>query len=305
MRLELHDIDPAGPVEAALESVRPAAQRKGVALHAQWRCEGLAVQADPGRLQQVVSNLLTNAIKFTPEGGTVTLTLAGGADHVKVIVEDTGEGIASSVLPHVFERFVQADASTRRQHGGLGLGLSIVRQLVELHGGEVSAESAGPGQGARFTVRLAARVDRESAGVAPHRSSQDDPLEGLSVLVVDDEPDAREVLRLLLTSLGAQPTTAADADQALALLERGGFDVLLSDISMPGRNGYELVRALRALPDQARSRVPAVAVTAFSRADDRAAALAAGYDAHLPKPIDLPALVTTVADVVDGRRPLH
>lgn len=302
LRLDVRDVDPAAAVHAAIDSVRAAAAGREIDISLEYPRGHTEVRADPDRLRQIVTNLLTNAVKFSPRGSRIVVTIRREADSVAISVRDRGEGIAPDMLELVFDRFVQADASTRRRHGGLGIGLSIVKQLVDLHGGQVRAESEGPGKGATFTVTLPASQAAANAkqapvqaGTAPHR------LDGLSVLVVDDEADAREVMRLLLASLGARASVAADADEAMDLLQHESFDLVLSDISMPGRNGYEFMEAVRTLADPGKRAIPAVAVTAFSRAEDRARAQAAGYDGHLAKPVDVPALLASIAEAVESR----
>ena len=277
-----------------LESIRPAASARGVALDLEVE-DGCVVHADPHRLAQVLSNLLTNAVKFSREGGRVRLHVRRSGPDVEIAVSDQGEGMDPATLEQVFDRFWQADSSARRRHGGLGLGLSIARQLVELHGGSVHAQSAGRGKGATFTVRLPAAEphDRPSPAQAADPPAE---LDGLNVLIVDDEPDAREVLSMVMSTLGASAQVADGVDQGLALLAREHFDLLLSDISMPGRNGYEFVRELRAQPRL--KHLPAIAVTAFGRAEDRKEALQAGYDAHVAKPVELPALLNAIHQVV-------
>ena len=278
-------------VRSAVDAVEPGAMQRRIRIDVAASGELPEAHADPDRLRQVVTNLLTNAIKFSDPGGTVRVTLRRSGDCVEIAVADRGQGIAPEVLPRVFDRFMQGDTSTRRQHGGLGIGLSLVKQLTEMHGGQVEAHSEGPGCGATFAVRVpVAATEHVGDAHAAAAPATPERLEGLSVLVVDDEPDAREVLRLLLDSLGARSRTAAGASEAMDLLRSERFDVLLSDISMPGQNGYELMRAVRELPDPRRRDIPAVAVTAFTRAEDRDRAHAAGYDGQVAKPIDVPAL---------------
>jgi PAS domain S-box-containing protein len=289
-------------VEQAIAAVTPAATAKGIAIESHLSVPDSRVAGDPDRLQQVFWNVLTNAVKFTPEGGVVRVRLESTSTHASVIVEDTGQGIAADFLPFVFERFRQADGSTSRRHGGLGIGLALVRQLVELHGGSVRAESAGLGEGARFTVTLPATrsvLARETAPVqAP---GWDDPagacgtLAGLRVVVLDDEPDAREIAAMLLADCGADVECASDVGEALALVARHRPHVVLADLGMPGRDGFDFVGALRALHDAEGGATPAVAVTALARPEDRERARTAGFDAHLPKPIDAAELVDIVA----------
>jgi CheY-like chemotaxis protein len=248
---------------------------------------------DAARLQQVVTNLLGNGIKFTPAGGRVEACLDVSGQAVRLVVRDTGEGIPAAFLPAVFERFRQADGSTTRRHGGLGLGLSIARHIVEMHGGTIAAASDGPGRGATFTVTLPLGGDGASRGAADGEQSQRVSLAGLHVLVVDDETDARELLRRLLAEQGCEVATAATAEEALTALAARPCDVLLTDIGMPGTDGYELLRRVRAT-DGARK---AIAVTAFARPEDRDRALAAGFDGHLAKPVNPVRLLQMLAQV--------
>jgi CheY-like chemotaxis protein/anti-sigma regulatory factor (Ser/Thr protein kinase) len=262
------------------------------------------VLGDAGRLQQVVWNLLSNAIKFTPPDGEVRIALRQVDGRIEINVADTGQGIEPQFLPHVFERFRQADASAARRHGGLGLGLAIVKQLVELHGGAVRAQSAGLGRGAIFTVTLpvhqtqAIGSDSSTAG-APAAAINGDGarLKGVNVLLVDDEPDAREVVARLLQASGASVVSAGSGAEALALSELDRPDILISDIGMPGMDGYELLRRMREGGDPKAVRIPAVALTAFARSEDRTRALLAGFLVHVAKPVQPSELVATVASI--------
>ncbi len=305
LRLDRGAVDLVPLIEAALESVRPAADAKN--LRMELRVEGRVepILGDGDRLLQVAWNLLANAVKFTPEGGRVEVCAAGRPGQVEIVVCDNGIGIDPVFLPFVFDRFRQADASTTRVHGGLGLGLSIVRHVVELHGGTVEAASQGEGTGARFTVRLPARpvpgaLSRTDAAVALEAAPAADAsrLDGIRVLVVDDEADARAVMLATLQAEGASVVAVASAKQALDILGDFRPDVLLADIGMAGEDGYSLIRKIRALPDAGLARVQAVAVTAYARAEDRLAAIDAGFDRHLPKPFEpteLAVLVATLA----------
>ena len=253
-------------------------------------------------MQQVVWNLLSNAVKFTPRGGHVDVVLQRVDSQLEITVRDSGCGIAPDFLPHVFERFRQADASTTRSHGGLGLGLSIVKQLVELHGGTVRADSGGAGTGATFVVRLP---------LSPLRGADDADgppsalgllgdamnLAGIRVLVVDDEPDTRELIRQVLAQAQADAVTAGSAADALRAIEAQRPDVVVSDIGMPGRDGYEFIRQLRRLPHGQGGRTPAIALTAFARTEDRTRAMMAGYQVHVAKPIEPAELIATVASL--------
>lgn len=296
-------------VEAALDTVRPAASAKGVRLQPVLDSHATIV-GDGDRLQQVVWNLVSNAIKFTPKGGRVLVTLRRQPSFVELAVADTGQGISSELLPHVFDRFRQADASFTRKHGGLGLGLAIVRSLVELHGGTVTAESAGVGTGATFTVRLPMAPLRVEAGASKATEASDVPavtfecpavLAGKNVLVVDDERDTRELLRFVISQCDCAVSTAASAEGALRALTEASFDVLVSDIGMPEMDGLELIRRVRELPGLASS-VSALALTAYARAEDRTRAIRSGFDAHLAKPIDPAELLAVLGALVTARQ---
>ena len=306
LRLDVRPVYPAEVVEAALDTVRPAAEARHLRLQAVLDPRAGPVSGDPDRLQQVVWNLLANAIKFTPRGGRVHVRLERVDSHVEIVVSDTGEGIAPEVLPLLFERFHQADGTSTRRHGGLGLGLALVRHLVELHGGSVEAASPGPGQGATFTVKLPlmvhvapppARGTHPTAApqaAEPSVASVDARLAGIAVLVVDDDPDAVDLLSRMLARHGAEVRTVASAAEALAMLERWLPAVLVSDIEMPGEDGYSLVRHVRARPDARVRALPAVAVTAYGRMEDRVRALSAGFDLHVAKPIEPAELVAAI-----------
>jgi signal transduction histidine kinase/CheY-like chemotaxis protein len=301
-RLELQMVDLAAVLGSALEGIRPAAALKSIRLQCSSDTGGYAVHGDPVRLQQVVWNLLSNALKFTPEGGSVWVELAGRDGQVQFRVVDNGLGLDPQVLPHVFDRFFQVDASTTRRHGGLGIGLAIVRELVELHGGSVQAESAGVGRGSTFTVCIPAarRVvqddtaqARATAGPGTRGGAAMADLQGVRVLVVDDESDARDMLQQLLGDRGARVRTVGSARAALQALGEEAPDVMVSDIGMPETDGFELIRLVRAEPRIAATK--AIALTAFTRAEDRERALRDGFDAYLPKPVDAEALVRCVA----------
>ncbi|HEX8723636.1 MAG TPA: hybrid sensor histidine kinase/response regulator [Pyrinomonadaceae bacterium] len=294
-------------VEAALDSVRQAADAKAIRLGAEYDAETDLVTGDPDRLQQVVWNLLSNAIKFTPKGGEVGVRVERDGSDVCVRVSDTGQGIAPEFLPHVFERFRQQDGSTTREHGGLGLGLAIVRHLVEQHGGRVSAESGGDQHGSTFTFSLpvaAVKVPPEERESAASSASQATPaeaaraLDGVRVLVVDDQPDARELLSLVLGRAGAQVSTASSAAEALEALRLREVDVLVSDIGMPVADGYALMGRVRDLAAGRARRTPSVALTAYASEEDQRRALAAGFDAHIPKPVEPAELVSLIAGLV-------
>jgi signal transduction histidine kinase/CheY-like chemotaxis protein len=295
LRLEVEPTNLAAVIEAAIDGVRPAADAKGVRLTATLDRSAM-VAGDADRLQQVVWNLLSNSIKFTQAKGHVEVALERVNTHAQIVVRDTGIGISDAFLPHVFDRFRQADSTSTRAYGGLGLGLALVRHLVELHGGTVEASSRGEGLGATFTVRLPVAVAVAATG---HRSapalrlSDKDPseygagreLEDLCVLVVDDEEDARDLIETVLVQCGATVLTAASAEKALAAIEREKPDVLVCDIGMPGEDGYALIGKVRALAGGRGADLPAVALTAYARETDRQRALGAGFQVHLPKPI--------------------
>jgi CheY-like chemotaxis protein len=273
---------------AAVDSQRPAAADAGVTLLFAAPPEDPIALGDAARLQQVVTNLVSNALKFTPSGGTISVELAGDGQEGSLTVSDTGIGIAPDFLPHVFEQFRQADASTTRRQGGLGLGLAIVRRLVEMHGGSVSAHSEGIGRGATFEVRLPLA---EAAAAAVHDPIPERAaLAGISVLLVDDDPDGREFLAAVLEHRGARVSAVATATEGLARAQIEAPDILLSDIAMPGADGYTLVQQLHALMPG----IPAAAVTACVSPEDRARAAAAGFDLHLGKPVDPDELVAAV-----------
>jgi PAS domain S-box-containing protein len=297
LRLDVQPVDPAEIAGAAVDSVRPAADAKRIRLAAVLDRSVGPVLGDPSRLQQVVWNLLTNAIKFTPKGGRVTVTLRHVDSYAEVAVTDTGQGIAPDFLPYVFERFRQADSSTTRNHAGLGLGLALVKQLVEMHGGTVRADSEGEGRGATFTVSLpiAALHRANDAGDAVLDACES--LRGVRVLVVDDEEDTRELVRRLLADCQAEVVAVASAPAALDAVEHFRPDVLLSDIGMPQQDGYQLVRALRERDAEHGGRTPAAALTAFARPEDRIRALRAGYQMHVAKPVDASELITVVASL--------
>jgi signal transduction histidine kinase/ActR/RegA family two-component response regulator len=296
---ELQKTDVARIIEAAVASVRPSADSKGVLLTMKLdSCR--SVNADPARLQQVAWNLLANAIKFTPLGGRVDVALRENDGQVELSVKDNGQGIKGEFLPFVFDRFRQADASTTRRHGGLGLGLSIVKSLVELHGGTVDVQSPGEGQGSTFFVRLPIAPMQGQGIEQALRAPQIDvtlALTGLRILIVDDEDDARTLARRVLEERGAQVVTVSSAAEAMATVhDTSPPSVIISDIGMPEQDGYDLIKQMRALPGDA-GRVPAVALTALARAEDRKRALSAGYQRHVSKPVDPAELVAVVASV--------
>ena len=304
LRLDLQPVDLDAVIGAALDAVRPAAEAKRVALRCRLAASARFTQGDPQRLQQIIWNLLSNAVKFAEAGGFVEVELLDAGDSgVRIRVEDDGAGIDPAFLPHVFERFRQADGSVSRQHGGLGLGLAIVRHLVELHGGTVLATSPGVGRGSTFVVELP-RVDPDNAPASStedgasategSRSNQGLSLSGCRALVVDDDEDARELIATILTTAGANVQTASSVNEALRHLEASEPDVLLADIGMPGTDGYALIREVRRRETQSGQHLPAVAITAYTRDSDQERALAAGFDRHMSKPISPAAIVDAV-----------
>jgi signal transduction histidine kinase/ActR/RegA family two-component response regulator len=306
LRLDVRAVDVRAVIDAALDAVRPAADAKSIRLHRILDPRAGLVTGDPDRLQQVVWNLVMNAVKFTPKGGQVHVHLQAINSHVEIVVSDTGQGIAPDVLPVVFERFRQADSSSTRVHGGLGLGLALVKHLVELHGGTVSANSAGEGKGATFVVTLPVRIADIPAGpgqrIHPRAPSPDGVagtvrLDGLRVLLVDDDADSLTLGTAMLEGAGAVVRTCASVAHALDVVGAWRPDVLVSDIEMPGEDGYSLIRKVRALPANDAGATPAVALTAFGRSQDRILSLAAGYNMHVPKPVDPEELTAVIASV--------
>jgi CheY-like chemotaxis protein len=299
LRLEVRPVELSTVVEEALETLRPAAAAKEIRLESTLTT-GNRVSGDPDRLQQVVWNLVSNAIKFTPSGGHIRVHLRSVNGHAEVTIEDTGIGIRQDFLPHVFERFRQSDSSSTRAHGGLGLGLALVRHLVELHGGTVVAKSGGEGQGARFTVLLPLMVPpdaREAADAAPPID-----LQGLKVLVVDDDGEARELVAAALRRAGAQVRTAANASEALADVGQHPPAVIVSDLEMPGVDGYQLIQRLRALDPEHGGTIPAAALTAHARPDEVRRALDAGFQRHVSKPAAPEEIARAVAALAQPQR---
>ena len=302
LRLEQRPLDLVSVANVAIDSIRHAAEARGVAIERDFESASLPTAGDPDRLQQVIWNLLSNAVKFTPSGGSVTVTLARKGPFDRLTVSDTGIGIEPAFLPNVFDTFRQADASSTRSHGGLGLGLSIVKQLVELHGGTVEAQSAGKDRGATFTVLLpvvsAARAQpRVSAQPVPHGR-----LTGTRVLVVDDDADTREMLASVLEAAGARVLAAASADEALGQGLEAPPDAVVSDIAMPGQDGYDLIRQLHAALGSRAPRVR-IALTAFAGPGDRERAIEAGFQRHISKPFDPLALVALLEQMLSSREP--
>jgi CheY-like chemotaxis protein len=289
----------------AVESVRPTADAKQIRLRKIIDPQAGQVSGDPTRLQQVFWNLLSNAIKFTPKSGNVDVVLERVNSHLEITIRDSGIGIKPEMLPVVFERFRQADSSTTRSYGGLGLGLSIVKSLVELHGGTVRADSDGEGRGATFTVSLPLSPIRSDEKREHPTTSKPAALDlervrlpGIKVLVVDDEPDARNVLQRMLSQCEAEVTTAESASAGLELIRTHRPDVIISDIGMPGMDGYQFIREVRSLPPADGGKTPAIALTAFARSEDRTRAMLAGYHVHVSKPIEPQELIATVGSLV-------
>jgi PAS domain S-box-containing protein len=309
VRLDVQRLDLAGIVKAAVETARPTAENKGIVLQTIIDpLNSVVVSGDFNRLQQVLWNLLSNAVKFTPKGGRVQVLLERIDSHLEISVIDTGEGIKPEFLPFVFDRFRQADASTTRRHGGLGLGLSIVKQLVELHGGSVRVHSDGPGRGSTFIIALPftilhghpePRTERRHPRIAPTRTGTMEVnvnIKDVRVLVVDDETDARALVKRLLEGAQAVVTAAESANDAIKLLQLGEkFDVVICDIGMPGEDGYSLIKRIRSLGATRGATIPAIALTAYARVDDRVKAIAAGFQMHIAKPVEPVELITMVA----------
>jgi CheY-like chemotaxis protein/two-component sensor histidine kinase len=328
LHLELRPIDLAPVVEAARDAVRPTAEAKGIQLQTSLVESECAIKGDSNRLRQVVWNLLLNAIKFTPRGGKVSTDLHCNDSSVVLTVSDTGEGIEAEFLPHVFDRFRQAEGSISRRQGGLGLGLAVVRHLVELHGGRVQAASEGKGKGATFTVELplvtqdkesvatafAGAISGERRIVTTHSARSDTrvkrpkaragdskpevSLNGINILLVEDDRDTRMLIQRMLELRGAQVTAAASAAEALKSFSATVPDVLVSDIAMPDEDGYSLMRKVRSLSRDAGGQIPAIALTGYASAKDKADTFAAGYQAHVAKPLEPTDLITAIEQVI-------
>jgi PAS domain S-box-containing protein len=307
LRLDMRPVEIRSLVQDAVETIRPAAEAKGVYVSTLLASDVGEVSADPDRLRQVMWNLLSNSVKFTPGGGRIEVSLRRDGTQAVVSVSDTGQGITADFIPHVFDRFRQADMGTTRRHGGLGLGLAIVRHLVELHGGTVEAESEGEGQGATFTLRLPLKFATQSEALAESHvaragettaATHSTSLAGTRVLLVEDEEDARGMLKIVLESDGAKVTAVGSASEAWTVLEASGCDVLVSDIGMPEEDGYSLIARVRERDERRGAVTPALALTAYAREEDRTRSLAAGFDAHLSKPVEPPELLSVVASLV-------
>jgi PAS domain S-box-containing protein len=310
-RLDVQQVDLVPVIKSALESVKPMAAGRGIKLTSVLDPLAGPISGDPARLQQILWNLLTNGLKFTPKGGRVQVVLERVDSHIEISVNDTGQGITPEFLPQVFDRFRQADATTTRQHRGLGLGLAIVKNLAELHGGSVRAKSGGLNQGSTFTILLPlaiAKIDSEPDRRHPRGQDsgglpQENPdLRGLRILAVDDEADARQLVKRILSSCGATVETAASAADALEWLKMNKPDVLITDIGMPGEDGYAVIRKVRQLGVEDGGNIPAIALTAFARSEDRRRAILSGFQMHMAKPIEPSELVAMVASLAGRAR---
>jgi signal transduction histidine kinase/ActR/RegA family two-component response regulator len=305
VEIDVQVVDLRRLIEAAVDATRPAADAKGIRVQTTLEARAGAVSGDPHRLQQVFWNLLSNAIKFTPRGGHVHVEMRRAAAHVEIAVSDTGLGIKPEFLPFVFDRFRQADSSSTRPYGGLGIGLAIVRQIVELHGGRVRVASSGEGQGSTFTVELPATVVRAAgerlhpAATTPVPFTPSPVLQDLRVLLVDDEEDTLETLAVMLRACGAEVRTAENATEAFDELKAWRPNAIISDIGMPGEDGYALIARVRALSGAEGGQTPAIALTAYARTEDRVRALSAGFQMHVAKPIEPAELVATIAAVTN------
>jgi PAS domain S-box-containing protein len=302
--IEPRQIEIAKVAEAAAESIGPAAAKKGVNFKTTLAPESGMISGDPDRLQQAIWNLLSNAVKFTPEGGHVELRLTQVNSQIEITVSDDGQGISHDFLPHVFDRFRQQDSTTARKHGGLGLGLAIVRHLVELHGGSVRVESAGEGRGATFTITLPAKAPHATSSGESLRSSIIGEshaglpsLNGVSVLLVDDLAEARELITFALANRGAEVRTAASAAEGLSALGEWRPDVILSDLAMPGEDGYSFIRKVRKLSEESGGKIPAATLTAYAGSKEYLKSLEAGYQAHITKPVEWDELIIVVASL--------
>jgi CheY-like chemotaxis protein len=305
LRLNLEALDLPNAVQSAVDAIQPTAEAKGVRLQVTVDSSAGAVRGDPDRLQQIFWNLLSNAIKFTPKNGRVQVLVERIDSHIEITVADSGIGIQPEVLPHIFDRFRQGESGPSRSYGGLGLGLAIVRYLVEQHGGTVTAHSRGEGQGSTFTVRLPVApikrsVEAKDQAFARSDSLFDQPgpsLKQLRVLLVDDEYEVREAVSTILSGAEAEVRVAESAAEALEILKEWRPDILVSDIGMPGEDGYTLMRKLRARSLEEGGSIPAVALTAYARTEDRLRALSSGYQMHVPKPVRPIELLTVIASI--------
>jgi PAS domain S-box-containing protein len=308
LRLDMQPLSAATFIDAAVETIQPTAEAKGIRLTKRLDPDAVSLRGDTSRLQQVVWNLLSNAVKFTPEGGRVDVELRRDGSHCEISVTDSGQGMSAEFLPFVFDRFRQADASIRRKYRGLGIGLAIAKQLVELHGGTIDVQSEGEGKGSRFCVSLPLALSHDrTEGQMPRGQtsvteasveSKSVDLSGVKILAVDDEPDACRLIKWMLAQCHADVVTASSAAEAILLVETGRPDVLISDIGMPDVDGYELLRRMRALGAARGGMIPAIALTAFARPEDRAHSLKVGFSSHISKPIQPGELVATVASLI-------
>jgi PAS domain S-box-containing protein len=305
LKIDLQPLQPAPLVEQTIELLVPTANAKGLRLTRDLDNRIGPLQIDPSRFHQIIWNLLTNALKFTPKAGHIHVTLKRIDSSVLIQISDSGEGIDEEFLPHVFERFQQADTSNTRRHGGLGVGLTIVKYLVELHGGTISADSEGRGKGATFTVRFPVPALRSISRAARKREAalEKGELKNARILIVEDEADTREMLGHALKQWGARPVCADSAKAALRMLQKHRFDLIISDIGMPEVDGYTFLRKLRALKSPV-ANLPAIALTAYAGEEDRILAIEAGFNAHLPKPVALAELVRIAGKLIDQRREL-
>lgn len=307
LELRLSPVDLSPAIEAAIDSARPTFEAKAIIFEPALESVACLVPGDANRLQQIFGNLFSNAVKFTPRGGRVSVKVQRDASHVQIAVSDTGVGISAEFLPYIFDRFRQADGSTTRMHGGLGLGLAIVRHLVELHQGVIAVESPGKGKGATFTINLplAPAAAEESANEQPLVKSEDfgdsKTLAGLRILVVDDEADSRDLITAILTRYGSEVKCSESTSEALRAFQDWNPDLIVSDIGMPDEDGYSLIKKLRKLKSKRAKQIPAVALTAYATTEDRARALTAGFQIHLAKPINPEALVRSIASAA-GRK---
>jgi CheY-like chemotaxis protein/two-component sensor histidine kinase len=308
VQLDVQPVDLQEVISAALDAVRPSVDAKRIQLRATLDAKAGHIRGDSSRLQQVFWNLLTNAVKFTPAAGRIDIVLERVNSHVEVSIEDSGIGIKPEFLAFVFDRFRQADASITRRHGGLGLGLSIVKHLIELHGGTVRVKSPGEGQGSTFIVALPISVMRTCDSGRHERPSFADvdlfsvdlpSLAGITVLVVDDEPDARLLVGRIVEERGARAVMAHSGEEALRLLNTESMDILVSDIGMPDYDGYKFIQEIRACEPKRVRNIPAIALTAYARAEDRQRALLAGYQMHLAKPVEPRELIAGIASLLN------
>ena len=297
--LDLQPLELAPVVENAINVVRPTADAKGIRIETELHNAPAVVSGDPNRIQQVIWNLLSNAVKFTNSGGRVSLTMSQEGSSVEIKVSDTGQGISREFLPYVFDRFRQADSSTTRQHGGLGLGLAIARHLIEIHGGTIRAESDGKGQGSSFTIRFPLLDSRIKTTIDLKLETislgNQQCLSGIHVLVVDDDEDTLEMMTTALTSRKAKVTAVCSAEEAINVIKNHRPDVLVSDIAMPGEDGYGLIAKVRSMDTDSATAIPAVAITAYAKDEDRRRALDSGFQIYLAKPVELSELISVVA----------